>query len=144
MVAEDVGLQLVCVEIVSEDTLVEEAVVDIVSRDGSATSSGMYLSTCFNDTIYTASSVYICTSYDTDHGPADFSGLSATVTFMAGASHGTSQCVCVTILEDNISEVTEVFSLSVVSRSPNVRITSGDGMISITDVCKCVITKYMY
>ena len=55
---------------------------------------------------------------------------------MAGASHGTSQCVCVTILEDNICEDTEMFSLSLMSRSPNVEITRGNGMISITDVCK--------
>ena len=42
MVAEDVGFELVCVEIVSEDTLVSKAVVDIISRDGSAVSNGMY------------------------------------------------------------------------------------------------------
>ena len=42
MVAEDMGFELVCVEIVSEDTLVSEAAVDIVSRDGSAVSNSMY------------------------------------------------------------------------------------------------------
>lgn len=42
MVAEDVGFELVCVEIVSEDILDHKAEVDIVSRDGSAVSNGMY------------------------------------------------------------------------------------------------------
>ena len=74
--------------------------------------------------------------HHTDPGPADFHALSATVSFMAGASHGTSQCVCVTILEDNISEITESFSLFLMSQSPNVAITRGNGVISITDVCK--------
>lgn len=79
---------------------------------------------------------------NTDPGPADFHALSATVTFMAGASHGTSQCVCVTILEDNISEDTEMFYLSLMSQSPNAAITRGNGAISIIDVCKYMYNRY--
>lgn len=39
-VTEDVDLEVVCVEILSQETLVQEAVVDIFSIDGSAVSCG--------------------------------------------------------------------------------------------------------
>ena len=68
-------------------------------------------------------------------GPAgDFNSVSATVLFSSGATDGALQCVCITILNDNIREDTEEFTLTLSSESRIVTVTAAT--IMITDICK--------
>ena len=72
-------------------------------------------------------------------GPAgDFNTVSVTVTFSSEATNGTLQCVVITILNDNIREDIEEFTLTLSSESRIVTVTDSTATImnQITDICK--------
>ena len=68
-----------------------------------------------------------------DQEQNDFVSLSAFISFPSGAPAGTVQCVCVSILDDNILESTETFTLQLISSSPDVVVEDGVAVVSIND-----------
>ena len=69
-------------------------------------------------------------------GRVDYLSLSAILTFPSGSMNGAQQCVCVTILDDDLPEAPEQFILSLTSNSPSVTIINDTATVFINDTCK--------
>ena len=95
-------------------TLERDVTVNLISRDGSATSTGMAMWIKF-----VVSATITSFFYNTALGQ-DFQSVDTQLTFTSGQTTGGMQCTDLQILDDNILESEETLTLHLVSNDTSV------------------------
>ena len=108
--------------------------VQILSEDAAAVYEGDSTAAQFTVRLSQAASVAVTVDYTTENGLAeagsDYTADSGTLTFAAGE---TDETVSVTILDDDVAEITEMFRLKLSNPSGNARVGDDIAVATILD-----------
>ena len=64
---------------------------------------------------------------------SDFESLSSTLTFSSGSSVGATKCANISIIDDDVFEGNQYFSLQLATRNPHVMVGTAVTRVTITD-----------